>query len=294
MDFAALSGPEFLGVYLALLATATGVGVVLRRLARPPRGNPDVRFLHLRPVEAAYLAGGEEQAVDAAIASLAHRRLIEVHEGTRQLWGKEVAVPDGLDAMERDLFRMVGRMAVDIDDVRRRAAPATEPLRTRLEELGLLIDRKDAWKSKAVPVLLPVVVLIAGVVRFSAGVQAGRPVGFLFLLLVVTVVVIVGFLTGIPRRSERGDHALTSLKRRNAALQDTTAARPERVAPSDLALAVGLFGPGIIAAGPLAPLGRTLKPPKTQGASSTGGSCSSGGGGCGGGCGGGGCGGCGG
>jgi hypothetical protein len=95
-----------------------------------------------------------------------------------------------------------------------------------------------------------------------------------------------------PFRSRRGDNALRELRSRNMGLRQTVVAKPSRVAPDDLSLAVALYGASVLQTGPLVALRQALRPPPSNNSSSGSSSCSSGGG-CGGGCGGGGCGGCG-
>jgi hypothetical protein len=95
-----------------------------------------------------------------------------------------------------------------------------------------------------------------------------------------------------PFRSRRGDKALRVLRKRNMGLRQTVVAKPSRVAPDDLSLAVALYGASVLQTGPLVALRQALRPPPSNDSSSGSSSCSSSGG-CGGGCGGGGCGGCG-
>src|SRR5207244_1758807 len=111
------------------------------------------------------------------------------------------------------------------------------------------------------------------------------------------------FFATRPHRTRRGDLVLSRLKHENAALEFAAKRSGRMLSDGDLAMALGLFGMSILAAGPLANAYRALQPPKPA-STSWSSSCSSGaacggagcggGGGCGGGCGGGGCGGCGG
>jgi hypothetical protein len=136
-------------------------------------------------------------------------------------------------------------------------------------------------------------VLGLGVVKVWAGIERGKPVGFLIAVLVVLLVVAVICFLGRPFRSRRGDRLLAKLRQDNAALKCNTTARPDGLLGSDISLALGLFGVGILTHESLAGLRQSMISSGGHGGGCGGGGC--GGGGCGGGgCGGGGCGGCGG
>jgi uncharacterized protein (TIGR04222 family) len=166
----------------------------------------------------------------------------------------------------------------------------------RLRERGLLMRDDDAWKPRAIPGSLFLLLLLFGLAKIGIGVSRDRPVTLLAVLCVLTAGMAALHWVRTPERSRRGDRALDVLKLRNVALQYTAAREPSRLAPNDLALAVGLYGAGVIATGPLADVHLTLRRQQqtTTDGSSSGSGCSSSSSGCGGGCGGGGCGGCGG
>ena len=73
-----LRGPEFLLLYLLLLVAAGCAAVILRWALRLPADEPVGEDVRLGPYEVAYLAGGEQLAADAAIASLVQRRVLAV------------------------------------------------------------------------------------------------------------------------------------------------------------------------------------------------------------------------
>src|SRR5690349_20259423 len=65
-----LTGPEFLGLYIPLLAAAVAIAAVLRWALRTPSDGPFAGSMDLDPYEVAYLAGGGRHATHAALASL--------------------------------------------------------------------------------------------------------------------------------------------------------------------------------------------------------------------------------
>ena len=76
-SFFDLTGPEFLWLYVELALIATVVTVLLALVGMSPAGEPSERIHELTPMEVAYLAGGPEKAVDAALASLVHEGRVE-------------------------------------------------------------------------------------------------------------------------------------------------------------------------------------------------------------------------
>jgi uncharacterized protein (TIGR04222 family) len=184
-----------------------------------------------------------------------------------------------------------------IGEVRQEADRTLQWIDKRLKEMGLLVADGQARLVRLVPTLLVLGVAVFGIIKIGVGLSRGKPVAFLVVLCVATVLIaLIGFARGV-HRTVRGDRVLTRLKQENAALEHTARRKPSELAGDDLALAMGLFGIGILAYGPLAPLGTALRPPAGTGGCGAGGGCGGGcggGGGGGGGCGGGGCGGCGG
>jgi uncharacterized protein (TIGR04222 family) len=179
------------------------------------------------------------------------------------------------------------------------ARPALEQVQDQLRRLGLAMTDAQVESVRALPALVVLTAAVLGGVRLAFGMAAGRPVGDLIGLLIVTVIVaLLFFHRPASPGTHRGERLLGDLRRSNAALR-ASALAAGAVAGADLALAVGLWGPGVLHGGPLDDVGRALQPfgsGGSAGGSGGGSSCSSsscGGGGssCGGGGGGGGCGG---
>jgi len=296
MNIFDLPGPQFVLLYVTLLVVGIAVALALRDRLRGPEADAgvDVRTFGLQPVEVALLAEGERHAVRTAVAGLAHRQLLVV-EGKLRTVRATGRPPADSARTEQRIHTMMGDAAKSIDQVAALAGSLFEPVRGRLESLGLLVADEQRWKLRAVPAAVLAAVLLVGLYKINVGMSRNRPITYLALLCWVTVGAMVVMLVRTPRRSRRGDYALDSLRSRNTGLRQTVAARPDRVAPDDFTLAIALFGVAIIQTGPLTELRTVFARPQTGGDSTTSGSScsSSGGGGCGGGCGGGGCGGCG-
>lgn len=291
-----LPGPQFLLFYTILFVVALAVGGLLRRRLRQPSDEPLPEALALSPYEIAYLQGGDDLVVNAAIARLVHDEFIAVDLGNRNLTAGKDKLPDNAAPIERALYSAVTQEGgTGVAALRRATAAALTPLRTRLEELGLLLTDDQAAAARWRPFLFVLLAPLIGVIKIFVGISRNRPVLFLVFLCIVSVVVTLLVLGRSVQRTRRGDRALAQLREDNAALEFQAGRRVDELGGEDLVRALGLFGMGILSIGPLSMLESILRPapPSSSWGSSCGGSAC-GGGGCGGGCGGGGCGGCGG
>jgi uncharacterized protein (TIGR04222 family) len=302
MDLMDLRGPDFLKVYAGLFVAAVVIGWVLRRWARGPAGPVPRDAADLDPLEVAYLAGGPRLAINTALASLYHAQSLRVTAGTRSL--KAVRPPpDDVTRFEQGIYHYISTApSRSVREVHKNF-PVEIPAR-RPAAMGLVLSAGQR-ASLAVMSIMPLLVLsLLGATKVAVGLSRGRPVAFLILALAATAMAVVLFLANAPRRTPAGDRVLRALRSENAGLQSTAGSRALALSPMELALAVGLFGPAVLAgAGDMEDLRRAMQPANTSGGSSCGSgcgsACGSGGGGgssCGGGggCGGGGCGGCGG
>jgi ABC-type multidrug transport system fused ATPase/permease subunit len=210
----------------------------------------------------------------------------------------------GLSAAQVDTFRRVEQALQTAAQPRagaqpaalvRTARPALDAVRNDLRRLGLIVSDAQAVNVRTVPALVVLVAAVVGGLRLALGMAAGRPVGYLIGLLVVTLVVALLFFRPSAPRTHRGDRLVRSLRRTNAALRTSAAAAAAGLAGADLALAVGLWGTGVLSGTPLDDVRRVLQPQTGSGSGDSGGGSSDGGsscggsscgGGCGGGCGG--------
>jgi uncharacterized protein (TIGR04222 family) len=286
-----LAGPHFLALYLVVLVVVVVAALAARWWLRQPGDEPPLEALDLPPYEAACLAGGEWRAMDAAIVRLIHQGVIDADAAASRLSRRPGARQPKAHPLESVIFDEVREGGTAISQVRQRAGNWTAKIRTRLEKLGLVIPPPQGGLVRLVPGLFLVGVALFGGVKIMVGASRNRPVGILVFLVIVTVIFAIAFFAWRPYRSRRGDRALRQLKEANAALEYAAGRRLSGLNDNDLVLALGLFGLGILAGGPLSGLQAALKPPPPVG---SGGGSGCGGGGCGGGCGGGGCGGCGG
>jgi uncharacterized protein (TIGR04222 family) len=281
-----LRGPEFLALYVPLLAVATALSFALRHALRTPAGPAGPGELQLGPVEVALLAGGAPQAFDAAVVRLEAAGLLTVDAFERSLCSRGARPRDGT-SLERAILDAAGPApGRPIDQVRAAVRPAVAVAEARLASLGL----RPGSPGAALVAILPLLAVgLLGVAKVLVGLRRDRPVGFLVVLVVGAGLLSLAVARAGRRRSRRGDDALRQLRRRGDGLRHPT----HSSAPADLAMAVALFGVTALAGTPLQALALALRPPAPTGGSgcstSSCGASSCGGGGCGGG----GCGGCG-
>ena len=297
-----LRGPDFLVVYLVVFAVVMALAGLLRWYLRLPGGEPQLEVTELSPYEIAYLAGGENLAVNAAIARLVHDDALALdtsHVNLKPGAGAQTAIASDVEGVIMAAVAKGAKSQNSIETIRDEATQALEPAREKLEDLGLLVNDRDRI-ARTVPLVVALLVVPFGVIKIFVGLGRNKPVSFLVILCVVSIIVALICFVRPVFRSRRGDRVLASLKRENSALRYQAHSRLDDLAGDDVVLALGLFGLGLLSSSRIADLRtalRPLSPRSTIGGSSGWGGCGSGcggAGGCGGGCGGGGCGGCGG
>jgi uncharacterized protein (TIGR04222 family) len=211
-----LTGPQFLAVYLVtyLLALALmyGARAVLTH-AETDTENP--RPL-LDPYETAYLAGGPDRTVSAAIANLAlSDRLLVSRRGALTV-PTDVALLDDVDAAVAAGVSTTRRPRTALRRLRKH--PNVVAIGDRLRARGLLLDGASATALRACA-LLPCAVWFVGVLRLINGIELHHRVIVLTVFLVATglstLVLVRAFLADAAHRpSESGKLALEGMKNR--------------------------------------------------------------------------------
>lgn len=284
-----LFGPEFLCFYAACIAVGLAAGAWVRRKLRDVDGDALAASEELEPYAVAHLAGGEAAAVNAALTSLVQRGVVSVTGDEARV---RVLSPLPADAhpLERAIHaQSPGDDGVGVAALREVLAGPLKRIGTELEARGWLLAESQAKRAMLLPFSIAAVVLALGAAKSVVGLWRHRPIAMLVTMAVIAAIVFAVSFLRRPRRSLAGDRVVAKLKEEHRALEHLT---PSLLAaePSLSALAVGLFGVGVLASTALADLQKPLTPQ----AGSANGGCSGGGCSGGGGCGGGGCGGCGG
>lgn len=271
------TGTAFLKLYFALLVAVVLISQIQRRILRAGPGAPPPS---LSVWETAMLAGGPARVADAAVAELHRRGWVYWDESSRSLRTRPA---------DSDLEKPLDEVYSNITRYAASEAPGTLGQR-QFDALGTSLERRDLWldaehrariaRLTAWPVLA---LFVFGCLKIGIGVYRDRPVGFLVMLSIVTLIYGLIMRFSPPQRSQAGDRylALARIRWRHAL-------RTPR--DQDMTIAVALAGTSVLAGGALAAY-HQARMPSTSSGDSAGGSDSSNGGSDGGGSG---CGGCGG
>ena len=290
-----LTGPEFLSFYItaffAALALSVIIGAIVRRRNSRAVDDPTDAY------DIAMLGGGGTRVVDAALSALYAKELLSVRRDNNKgtfVKARPMRHKADLPEAEEVVYSALPKSEeVPLRDLRRAVAPAMEQMQQRLADQGLTltVDALSVLRTWAAsPFAL---LLVIGLNKISIGLSRKKPVAYLVILCVITLLVMMIRVARINRRTTGGEEAWQRLKN---GYVPTIHARGGEVA----AMSVALLG---IAALQIAPgfseLHAALQRPRnltgSSGGCGSGCGSSCGGGGCGGGgCGGGGCGGCGG
>jgi uncharacterized protein (TIGR04222 family) len=289
MNVLELTGPEFLSWYLQWSLTAAALLAVLRWTLI--RGAAMATATTPAPYEIAWLRGGPTAVFHAALSALFQRGLILERDG--RLNAVDIGLPAWLPPVELAVLRGFGEGSRRVTTALRAAC---EPMVEHLVRDGVALSLGRRLAIRLLAPLGLVLCFAMGVAKLALGIDRGRPIGLLVLLLLLTAAASLAALLIVPRMTIAGKRRLHQLRDGHAALRTTmSSAEPGPQEPGDVALAVGLWGVGALAAPAFLPLVTVLTSAPAHASSSSGGCGADGGGGCGGGgCGGGGCGGCGG
>lgn len=284
-------GPQFLGLFASLMVVAFVVSLLIVRRLRHPRAADgkaaDDLASGLSPYEAAYLIGGADRLAQAGVASLYRRGCVKT-AGKGRLKVSNSPSPEG-EQVERDLYSAV-RAGGGVRDLRAAAGFTSSRYRKKLVGDGLLLSRSRRVYTQLVGAVPFLLLGLLGVSKILVGVTRGKPVGFLFGLCIVLVIVMVISLKGV-RRTALGELVRKRLRKQH---ERTTRGRDNNPAEAAhlAAWTCAVFGTGVLV-GEMPEL-KSIFSSGTGGGGGwidSGGGSDGGDGGCGGGCGG--CGGCG-
>lgn len=288
-------GPDFLQFYLLSLIAVAVFGTVFRLLFWPEESSVPNDLSH---EEIACLNGNWRLAVNSALA-----RMIAVGSITA---APTASVPrfSYTGHLPSDASRLESAICSSIPD----SAPMTLPelqlsVKSTANEIESSLQKRGlqpptgiyAVCSRSVPFLVTVALGVLGMTKLIVGLDRGRPVGYLAMLLVVTGILAMLFHHR-PRTTRPVRIWMQKLRRQKNSLRRISDS--DNVPSHDVALAAALFGAGVLSGTACQPLQTAWQRNQKAGgaggcgAVGCGGADAGGGAGCGGG--GGGCGGCGG
>jgi uncharacterized protein (TIGR04222 family) len=269
-------GPDFLVFFGTLAIACFIVMAVWQRSLRDNGSSGNATALDTWHI--AYLAGGRDRVVDAAVSKLMSDSAIVWNAKEKRLKSTPSAAAPSDPLLER-VFRHI-----QIDGRPRQLAKRMRPelarMHATLETRGLLMDGTTRSRAVWIPLALPAALIAFGLAKLFIGLSRDKPVAFLGFLLVACVVISFLIAARTGARSRAGDTALALLTERHA-----HTARAPRL--DDLPLAVALIGTSALSTTAFASY-HQARQSNAGDSSSSGSSCGSdgGGGGCGG-CGGG-------
>ncbi|HEX8339937.1 MAG TPA: TIGR04222 domain-containing membrane protein [Tepidisphaeraceae bacterium] len=284
-------GPQFLrfygGLYVAALAASLVVRAVVRRSGAVATNDP-----HLDPYETAFLAGGGARVALVGISRLIDRGAVRASNGSIIVEQAVIGHSPGVPAVERAVLASPG--STSFRQLRQGLVASCETIRQTLESQGLLVAAAAVFFWRLVTWAGFGLILGLGVTKFAIGLSRDKPVSFLIVAGIVTVLTLAALLKTAPFRTLAGDRLLMGLKNarpnRRSRAASATMAGPSTVAEM-AGLSVALYGMEALSHHPQYRQLQTMTGPTGN---SSGSACSSGCGGGGSSCGGGGCGGCGG
>jgi uncharacterized protein (TIGR04222 family) len=299
------SGPEFLGGYLVLAIVAAILALIVRMLFAPHATSDETKGKSpTDPYEIACLAGGPARAVEAAFAALVQAGNLRLVRDDKKVLGivlrhsstigQGKALRSNAPPLEHALYEAAAVPTESLAPLTRAGLPVAREINDELLRRGLVNGSLPPLRC-VVASLIMAAPLVLGVSKIAVGISRERPVIFLILACIATAAAALGFLLARKRLTADGAALLKSLQARHAGTTHVVESAADTASPADLAMTVGLFGAGMLAAGPLADVHAMLPRNSGGGGCATSGGCGGGGcggGGCGGGCGG--CGGCGG
>jgi uncharacterized protein (TIGR04222 family) len=267
--FSSWTGSDFLLFYTMLLGLATFAAWWLPAHLREPGRQGESNDLE----SIALLAGGRERMADSLIADLYVRgALVPADKGKLHVAARDLPVSPGGKAL------LAIDAPVTLDEARRAIRIHADRVAARLRRAGLLLRPEEHSRLRLLSVAPFGALFVVGLYRQRAGSALDEPTGFLIVLLGVTVALaVIRFVKSDPRTAA-GVATVQQMRARNGRF-----ARAPR--PDEAAMAVALFGTGVLVGTPWEPV-HAMRQRDGDGGGAEGSSD--------GGCGGGGCGGCGG
>ena len=252
-----LSGPEFLVFFLLAGLGAVAATLLLRWIVTRPgqHGHPDEIARRLHPTEVAFLLHDTDRAIEAAVTALHHRGAIEIGAGGKLRRAGDAGPAGVPGALESDgVFRghvepasvsrtedfVLSRLPATVSELREwaRHSYLSEDLAARVEREGLLVEHRGraSWLVR-----LPGLAWLAlGAAKLGVGIERGRSIGALLLLLLVGGALVFRVVRA-PRLSSLGRRVAREL-RALVSLEVTAKTAPQQLSHTEMGLAYAVFG----------------------------------------------------
>jgi uncharacterized protein (TIGR04222 family) len=261
--FSSWTGGDFLLFYSVFLGFATLAAWRIPVLLREPGRRGELSDLE----SVALLAGGRERFTDSLLVDLYVRGGL-----TDAGKGKLAVARQSLPASPAGKVLLEERVPITLAEARKVLAAHAERVAARLRRSGLLLRPEEYDRLRWLSVAPFALLLMLGLYRQRVGSALGEPTGFLEMLMVLTAVLaLIRFAKSDPR-TRAGMVAVRDMRRSSSRLSRA----PQS---GEAALAVALFGTGVLVGTPWEPIHAMRKQEGDGGGSD---SSSDGGSGCGG------------
>ena len=199
-------GDSFLTLYVALAGITLGLLWLWSNRLGPDRPAADASGLSV--LHFAYLAGGAARAMDTALVGLleAGAAIPEPGRGVI-LVDRFTPVPEVFQP-----FRHVSLGETRRPAFRTEFSPRSARLRDELARRGLVPSDGEIARFRIRAAAILAVVVAFGLGKLALGLSRERPVGYLTVLLLVTIVLGIVLLARQPSRNRAGDALLSRVR----------------------------------------------------------------------------------
>jgi uncharacterized protein (TIGR04222 family) len=279
-------GAEFLGLYATIALAALVLAVIVRVAFAPHEDDGSAeKQSPLNAYEIACLWSGPLRAVHASFAALVQAGFLRIVDQEQKAFGifstrqsfiqQGEPLPANAPQLEQALYSAAALPVENFKPLAEAGLPLAQDIEESLRKRGLLRPAMPAAHC-VIAGLIMAAPLMLGLAKIAVGVSRGRPVGFLIAACVATVIAALVLLLVRSRLTAAGRRLVEPLTTELGHTRQLVESAATTPSPAQLALLVGLFGVGVLSAGPLARVHAML--PTSCGGGDCSGGCSSGGG----------------
>jgi uncharacterized protein (TIGR04222 family) len=233
-----IPGPTFLIIFGAALVGVAVLASIHRRILFS--GSRGAQVDRLGPQQIAYLNGGDQLAVYAALGGL--RGAGAIASNTDKTLYQSGPLPAGVTPLDSAVYNAAGRR------IRSRelssdqwVMSALQQLRDGLESQGLAVPASRIKIAK-LWALAGAFLLLVGVARLVDGLQNDRPVTFLVFALVIALILTISLYRKTRRATHAADKGMTALRRQHDYLSPGHSPSYATYGATGAAMGVALFG----------------------------------------------------
>ncbi|MCA9096157.1 MAG: TIGR04222 domain-containing membrane protein, partial [Planctomycetaceae bacterium] len=242
-----LRGPEFLSFYFYLFLSVFMVVISVRFMARSflrvtPSSETD-------PYEIGYLVGGKYRTVCSALTSLVHRGNLKTDSESKRKLLISDPPPQDSHPLELAVYQEFKRSPLttffSLYLWGRSASAACREIDSSLVEKGFLQSRFSNFLLRSFSFGMFLLLAILGGAKIYVGLARNRPVDFLVILVVLTLLIGALFLFRCSRITRLGRRRIKQLTSDHSEWKQPGLIN-ESISPVSAAWAVALFGPAIL------------------------------------------------